>query len=319
MKHNIKNKGKRWYHYLAVCTLLLMLCGAVGCSKKEEIEQCESTGCREAVYKDDLCADHYVEKELAEQKENETETELTETPEQTETPESTKSPEKPETSIPTESFTEFNDVKIGDTVTFGTYEQDNEKSNGAEDIEWYVLDRKGDEVLLFSKYCLDSKRYNEKEESVTWENCTLREWLNDEFYDEAFSRTEQSYIKLSSLTNEDDSSNGIEGGAETKDKVFLLSINEVKQYYSYTDLGYFLYCYDSCFLTEATEYAKTKGNKGATHWWLRSPGTMDITVAHVQNVVNRGTDPFGAVELMGNYNFIDGYYIRPAVWLDLNP
>ena len=48
-------------------------------------------------------------------------------------------------------------ASIGDYVTFGMYEQDNDKSNGAEAIEWQVLDKKDGKVLLLSKYALDAK------------------------------------------------------------------------------------------------------------------------------------------------------------------
>lgn len=57
------------------------------------------------------------------------------------------------------SAVDLKSLKVGDTFTFGHYEQDNNSSNGKEPIEWLVLDRKGNEVLVISKYCLDSKPY----------------------------------------------------------------------------------------------------------------------------------------------------------------
>ena len=45
--------------------------------------------------------------------------------------------------------------RIGDVITFGKYEQDNKTSNGKEDIEWIILDRQGDKVLLISRMALD--------------------------------------------------------------------------------------------------------------------------------------------------------------------
>ena len=47
---------------------------------------------------------------------------------------------------------------VGDTITFGTYEQDNNTSNGKEAIEWTVLDKNGMSVLLISKQALDCQR-----------------------------------------------------------------------------------------------------------------------------------------------------------------
>ena len=78
-------------------------------------------------------------------------------------------------------------AKVGDYVVFGQYEQDNDTSNGKEDVEWLVLDVQEDRALLISKYLLDCKPYNTTDDHVTWETCTLRKWLNDEFINTAFS------------------------------------------------------------------------------------------------------------------------------------
>lgn len=64
----------------------------------------------------------------------------------------------------------FGLAKVGDYITFGTYEQDNDEENGKEAIEWLVLATDGNRKLLTSKYGLDCKPYNEKNEDVTWEN-----------------------------------------------------------------------------------------------------------------------------------------------------
>ena len=75
-----------------------------------------------------------------------------------------------------------------DVITFGSYELDGDTSNGAEPIEWEVLaEREDGAKLLVSKYLLTSMPYNEKLEDITWEECTLRSWLNEEFYEQAFT------------------------------------------------------------------------------------------------------------------------------------
>ncbi len=88
----------------------------------------------------------------------------------------------------------------GDVVLFGSYEQDNIRSDGAEPIEWLVLDVKSDRMLLLSQYALDSERYHYRKESVSWDTCSVREWLNTTFYEEAFTRSERRSI-LSSGTS----------------------------------------------------------------------------------------------------------------------
>ena len=82
----------------------------------------------------------------------------------------------------------------GDVVVFGKYEQDNKKSNGKEDIEWIVLAREGSKVLVISRYALACKPYNNKKTDVTWETCSLRKWLNNDFYESAFDEEEKNYI-----------------------------------------------------------------------------------------------------------------------------
>ena len=86
------------------------------------------------------------------------------------------------------------DLDVGDKVILGKYQD--------EDIEWEVMSRnflinEGKvRVELFSKYALDCVPFNEDGES-SWEDCSLREWLNNDFYEEAFSKTEKKQQGLS--------------------------------------------------------------------------------------------------------------------------
>ena len=83
-------------------------------------------------------------------------------------------------------------IKNGSTVIFGHYEQDLDLSNGAEEIQWKVLDVSDDHILLLSKYILDYQKFNEGEKKVDWEQCSLRNWLNSTFLDGAFTDEEKS-------------------------------------------------------------------------------------------------------------------------------
>ena len=91
---------------------------------------------------------------------------------------------------------------VGSYVTFGSYEQDNNTGNGQEPIEGLVLDydAANHRVLLLSRYGLDAKPYNTAYVDITWEKCTLRTWLNGEFMDQAFSKTEQGAILTTAVT-----------------------------------------------------------------------------------------------------------------------
>ena len=107
--------------------------------------------------------------------------------------------------IPNKKVNDFlkNNFEVGGTVVFGDYHGE---------IEWLVLDKQEDKALLISKYCLDAKPYNEKYEPVTWETCTLRQWLNGDFINEIFSGAEKAVICDTYLQNPDNPEYGTEIG-----------------------------------------------------------------------------------------------------------
>ena len=157
--------------------------------------------------------------------------------------------------------------------------------------------------MLISKYALDCKPYNTEYTSVTWETCTLRSWLNNGFYDKAFSADEQQYIVESTVTADANPSYNTNPGNNTTDKVFLLSITEVNKYFSS----------DSARICYATDYAENQGSytnsDGACWWWLRSPGDYCNYASGV------GGD--GSVYGIGlSVPNTDGS-VRPAVWVRL--
>ena len=151
-------------------------------------------------------------------------------------------------------------ASIGDNVFFGKYEQDNNIFNGKEEIEWIVLAKEDDKLLLISRYILDCNPYHESEKSVTWETCTLRSWLNNDFYNRAFNVKERNSIALSNVSVEDNFKYGTKAGNDTHDHVFLLSISEAEEYFANR-------VERKC---PSSEYADEKGSWD--QWWLRSPG-----------------------------------------------
>lgn len=97
----------------------------------------------------------------------------------------------------------WGDILEGNKVMFGSYEQDGNLDNGPEPIEWVILEedywkapKKGERwMLLVSTKALDSKVYHDKlEDGVTWGNCWLQSWLNDDFYNTAFNEEEKMKI-----------------------------------------------------------------------------------------------------------------------------
>ena len=198
----------------------------------------------------------------------------------------------------------INSANVGDYVTFGSYEQDNDTTNGKEDIEWLVLAKEDGKALLFSRYGLYCKEYNEYNTSVTWETCTLRSWLNGTFLDNAFSSDEQRQIADSTVTADKNPSYSTNPGNNTTDKIFLLSIPEAEKYFSSNDDR-------KC---QPTAYAKSRGvctnDGGCCWWWLRSPGYGSCLAAYVS--YGGGVSRDG-----GNVDGSDDA-VRPALWIDLS-
>ncbi len=190
-------------------------------------------------------------------------------------------------------------VKVGDYITFGTYEQNNV---GAEKIEWKILDIRDGKALIISKYGLDCKPYNEKDKGVTWESCTLRSWLNGVFYNTAFTAEDRLRIIETVIINTDNPNYGTEGGNNTSDKVFLLSIEEVNKYFSYRDER----------KVTRTEYAEKQGaggnDNGVSSWWLRTPGGGRANAACVNTN--------GDVDYNGIWVDSDKFVVCPVLWID---
>ena len=214
-------------------------------------------------------------------------------------------PSAAETAEPTKepAFTAPNEPAVGDTVLFGSYEQDNDKSNGKEDIEWLVLAKENDRILVTSKYALGRQQFNTKFEPVTWESCTLRKWLNNEFLKAAFSADEQALIPTVAVSVDKDPDSGTDPGASTQDQVFLLSIQEVNRYFASDEERK---CYTSAQKTD--DYA-AKG-AGQCWWWLRSPCDDSRNAAIV--------DYTGCVYENGYLVDSQDVVIRPALWISLS-
>ncbi|MFQ8886903.1 protein kinase domain-containing protein [Anaerobutyricum hallii] len=193
------------------------------------------------------------------------------------------------------------EYKVGKTIEFGNYPQD--KDGTEKPIEWIVMKKEGNQVLLLSKYVLDAKSYNEGWGDVTWETSDIRQWLNNEFYTTAFNKAEKAKIQTSLIKNEDNSEYGTSGGNDTEDKVFLLSEKEADTLFSDEEER----------IAKATEYAEKSGvyvnKEKAAWWWLRSPGYSSRDAA--------GVGSHGWVDRSG-YNvssYFDG--VRPALHLNL--
>ena len=200
-------------------------------------------------------------------------------------------------------------AKVGDIVYFGTYEQDNDTSNGKENIEWLVLAKKDNKILVISDKALDCQPYNTSDDYVTWEKCTLREWLNNDFINAAFSDDEKAMIPTVTVSADSNLKYNTNPGNTTKDKVFLLSIVEAEKYFTSDEAR-------MCIPTEyvisnvSTSDEYTKDGKATCWWRLRSPGAIQYYAAKVD--FDGDVDEFG---IDVDYD-IGG--VRPALWITID-
>ena len=210
-----------------------------------------------------------------------------------------------------EKWNKIKNIKIGDSYTFGTYEQDNNTSNGKEAIEWTVLDKDGMSLLLVSKQALAWQQYNTSYTDVTWENCTLRKWLNGTFLNNAFSTEEQAQIQNTTVSADNNPQYSTNPGNATTDKVFLLSINEVEKYFNSNEARK---CAPTAYAEAqgvwTSDTYKTPSGAATCWWWLRSPGSNQDEAAGVY--VDGSVGEYGR-----NVNHVHGA-VRPAMWITID-
>lgn len=211
-------------------------------------------------------------------------------------------------------------LKVGDSVTLGTYDLNNNSEDGNEALTWKVLAIENGKALIIADVCVDAMRYNSGKESVTWETSDLRAWLNNgdtSFYATAFDETEKGYILLSDIENKDSSAHDIAGGNDTEDYLFLLSFDEVEDYFaddnariakaSAKAVANGGQCFDSRTKSEAEAAPEAAADYMALTWWLRTPGNTEEKAATVHY--------FGEPNPMGARADLAVKGVRPAMWV----
>ena len=196
-------------------------------------------------------------------------------------------------------------LKAGDRVRFGRYYQKTAAGSiyKKQDIEWQVLDVQGNQALLLASSGLETLPYHTQNVKCTWSGSSLRQWLNDDFVDDAFSADELCAILKKRVENSDEQGNpewAVDGGNDTEDLVFLLSYREASAYFPD----------DASRLCSPTGYAEFQGAKrledGYCTWWLRSPGLDQGRAA----CVVRG-------RILSMRATTGDVCVRPAIWVDM--
>lgn len=207
-------------------------------------------------------------------------------------------------------------VKVGDYVEFGKY-------------NWEVLEIKNGNALLLSERVVEHRPYHEDYTTVTWESSDIREYLNSEFLNDNFSKDEIKRIKTVKVVNTDNpwdfSAQGGNyktlGGEDTKDKIFLLSLDEVVQYMGndkynmlhQEDLGKSEVRLSDGMSDRRLAYdlygaiGILSNERSASSWALRSPGKYTNNVAFIGNNGDIRVDGYAVDD--------DMFGIRPAMWV----
>ena len=181
-----------------------------------------------------------------------------------------------------------------------------------------MLNNNGSTLFVVADKGLDCKSYNDEYVNITWENSTLRIWLNNSFYNTAFSANEQSAIIAQNVVNDNNPKYDTDGGKDTTDKVYLLSQDEVTNatYGFCSDYGN----WSASRWIQPSNYARARGtftNIGSSTgindncwWWLRSPGYFSNDAAYVNE--------YGYVYRSGyDVNYSDGA-VLPALHINLS-
>ncbi len=198
--------------------------------------------------------------------------------------------------------TSAEEYQIGDIITFGSYEQNNNRQDGPEDLEWIVLEQENDRILVITRACINCMPYHSRLEPVTWESSSLRKWLNEEFIDTAFTEDEKERIISVENKNPDHTFAETDSGRATTDQIFILNMEEANTYFT---------TYASR-QAAPTAYAIAQGayhneNNQMGWWWLR---TTSYYTDHVTYVTSGGD-----VSSNGREVTRQDAGIRPAMWI----
>ena len=238
--------------------------------------------------------------------------------------------------MPVPPVTGSDGITTWDCIYFGRYWQSDTNHDGTADrkdakekIKWRVLSVDGDDALLLADKIIAYQPYNETWVDITWAASTVRSWLNgygadvnaygkdythNNFMNYAFSASEQSAIRETALLNEDNEEDGIEGGEDTTDKVYLLSKGDMDNFsYGFWD------DYDETKpgkpgksrCAEMTEYVRARETFYDSGWWLRSPADKSTSACYV-------VSSWGYVAKEGGYVNSVRIAVRPALHLDLS-
>lgn len=215
---------------------------------------------------------------------------------------------------------DLSSAQVGDLITIGRYEQDNDLNNGPEAIQWRVLDKKDGKLLVISDKALDyisySYEWDQVEKSV-WATSCSRGWLNNYFMQTAFTPAEQARISLSDIHTDPSPGFDNDPGPDTQDYVFLLSAQETEQYFPTAESRRVLlsdYVHPHNKIRINRQGWGTNATRIHGDWGLRSPNKYG-TFAYI---LDYQTIYWTAGDIWYDGGGFEGD-IRPAMWIEAKP
>lgn len=201
-------------------------------------------------------------------------------------------------------------ISVGDIISFGNYDQ--------MPIEWVVLERKDNTLILISKDILAFKPFHDKPGGSYWPKSSIRKWLNSDFFTSAFKNDEQKAIKTVNHKSTIESDDGPRT-LQSNDRVFLLDRSEAKRYFSLYDyLGNITSDYEYADVTvkfrdAAATYSANRSKSWhylSYPWWLRT----SVSWENFTSYINAGMRYFET-----HYQTCDNTDcgIRPAIIVDI--
>ena len=192
-------------------------------------------------------------------------------------------------------------------VTFGSH-------------SWLVLERQDDRMLILSEYILFEMAYANRRGSNTWEDSSLRDYLNHDFI-YTFTPEERALIIPVINENPDNPRFNTDGGSDTEDLVFILNLEEILKYFGDSgerrNNGRFI---NDIYNTR--RIAPDVNGNDVWSWWVRTPGSESRRVAHVSQAgwgTSRGRilvgGARGSIWTEGTTITCRDVGVRPAMWV----
>ena len=244
----------------------------------------------------------------------------------------------------TEFFDKAEDwiTKNGDSrflIEFGNYPQDGISDMAKEPIKWVILEKVNGMALLMSLKVLDAKQmYNMtkqqyeatdvSDETVwTYENSDLRKWLNNEFYNKAFSSSEKKYIVQYDTIS---------------DKVLLPTVSEIQTYFRFNKQDFrwqpiyrglsvdYLSYGNPWGTTVSTNYANNQSSQlvknftgflesySVSRYWTRTSAGVKQNKKGKKSVNYKAFNLYSTKEF-DSVSFVNPYGVRPCIWISFDP